>query len=155
MPEINHKPPSAKVKRAIGALFSGEAKNQREAAEIAGMWAPHLSKALSRPTVREYIASTIHHRLTSTGAMLASRVVEALVETAESEYVRADLAKWLLALNGVKPASDRVSRPSEAISLTINLGAERIEVGKSQPIDITPQPTEVVASVPAVIEQDQ
>ena len=138
-PIIEHKPPGAKVKRAIAALFSGEAKTQKEAAAIAGMWAPHLSKALSRPTVREYIASTIHHKLSTTGAMLASRVVEALVETAESEYVRADLAKWLLALNGVKPSNDRATTNVGSVSLTINLGTEKLEVGKAQVIDVTPQ----------------
>ena len=135
---IQHQPPSTKVKRAIAALFSGEAKTQKEAAEIAGMWAPHLSKALTRPTVREYITSNVTHRLSTIGLMAASRVVEALVETAESEYVRADLAKWLLALNGVKPASDRSTTNVGNVSLTINLGTNQLEVGKQQVIDITP-----------------
>ena len=131
--------PSAKIKRAIAALFTGEARTQKDAAELVGMSPQHLSVALQRSTVRDHIASTVTHRLTTIGLMAASRVVEALVETAESEYVRADLAKWLLALNGVKPASDRATTNVGNVSLTINLGDQRLEVGKSQVIDVTPQ----------------
>lgn len=128
-----------KTRRAIGALLSGEAKNQRHAAEIAGMHDTHLSTALKKPSVREYIASTVRHRLTTVGIMAASRVAEALVETAESEYVRADMAKWLLGVSGVKPESERVTTNVGSVNLTILMGNDKLQV-TSQPIDITPSP---------------
>ena len=63
--------------------------------------------------------------------------METLVETAESDYVRADAAKYLLGISGVKPARD-ASINNSGVQLTIVMGDKRLELGKPEPIDITP-----------------
>ena len=140
----NPKPPSAKVRRAIAALLAGEARTQREASQIAGIAENNFSKALKRSTVKEWIASTIHHRISTIGAIAASRVMETLVETAESDYVRADAAKYLLGISGVKPTRD-ASTSGSGVQLTIVMGDKRLELGKPEPIDITPLSDEPLA----------
>ena len=148
------RPPSLKVRRAIAALLAGEAKTQREASEIAGIAETNFSKALKKASVKDWIASTIKHRISTVGAIAASRVMDALVETAESEYVRADAAKYLLGIAGVKPSNER-STSSQGLQLTIVMGHDRLELGKPEPIDITPQSDDAGAVPLHITKQDQ
>ena len=70
--------------------------------------------------------------------------METLVETAESDYVRADAAKYLLGISGVKPTRD-ASTSGSGVQLTIVMGDKRLELGKPEPIDITPLSDEPLA----------
>lgn len=136
------KPPSPKVRRAIEALLHGEAKTQREAAEIAGMNRQALCTALKRPLTAQYVQQQIKQRISTVGALKAAGSLEHLSVNAESEAVRADVSKHLLAIGGVKPTADRRPGESSGIVVNINLsslsGAEGVHMR-----DVTPQVIEI------------
>lgn len=97
------KQPSAGVRRAIAAMISGEATTQRQAAEIAGIHENTFSAALRKPHVKAHLENEVRHRLGSVGLVAALNSIEHLARSAESEYVRADVGKHVLAINGIKP----------------------------------------------------
>lgn len=141
---------SNKVRRAIGALLSGEAKTQKAAAEIAGITEPHMSRILKSDKIKKYLADEVKGRMTTIGLALASRVTEALVETAESEYVRADLAKHIMGIAGVKPERDVATTNVGSVHLTVLMGDDRVTLAATdtrQVIDITPQSETVPVAV--------
>ena len=138
MAEPKTRPPSPKIIRALGALFSGEAKTQRDAAKIAGTTEQNLCNALKRPSVKDYINNIVKERIKTTTLIAASNVMDALLETAESEYVRADLAKHVMGISGVRPERDpTTTNVVGGVSLTIVMGDDKLRIG-TQPIDITP-----------------
>lgn len=134
---------SAKSRRVIGALVSGEARTQKEAAEIAGVDESHVSRLLKMDSVKEMIRDNVSQRLKTVGLTLAARVAEALVETAESEYVRADMAKHIMGIAGVKPEREAATTNVGSVHLTVLMGDDKLTLAASntpQTIDITPEP---------------
>ena len=151
----NPRPPSSKIKRAIAALFAGEAKTQRDAAKVAGINESTLCVALKRQSTKDFILNTAKERLSTIATIAATRVTEALIEAAESEYVRADMTKFVLSANGLSADSRRATTNVDSVSLTINLGNQRLELGKDQPIDITPEPITIEHANTNITKQDQ
>ena len=139
MAEVQHRPPTAKVRRAIAALLAGEAKTQRDAAKIAGIHETSFCTALKRQTTKDFILSAIKDRFSTIAAIASSRVALALIETADSEYDRADMTKFALGVAGVSPDHDRKTTNVGSVNLTILMGNDKLQV-TSQPIDITPSP---------------
>lgn len=133
---------SNKVRRAIGALLSGEAKTQKDAASIAGISEAHMSRLLKADKVKRFLTDEVKGRMTTIGLALASRVTETLIETAESEYVRADLAKHVMGIAGVKPERDDKTTNVGSVHLTVLMGDDRVTLAAAdtrQVIDIKPQ----------------
>ena len=151
----NPRPPSPKIVRALGALFSGEARTQRDAARIAGTTEQNLCNALKRQSIKDYINNVVKERIKTTTLIAASNVMNALLETAESEYVRADIAKHVLNVSGLGPGQRAATTNVDSVSLTINLGNQRLELGKDQPIDITPEPITIEHANTHITKQDQ
>ena len=144
---LTPRPPTKKIRDAIGALLSGAAINQRQASLQAGIHEVTLSQSLKRQGTKDYILSVVRDRLSTIGVLAASRVAEALVETAESDYVRADIAKFILGVAGVKPERDVHSALSGPVHLTVIMGHDQVTLGQAeqpQVIDITPQSTDKV-----------
>jgi len=113
------RPVSKKTRTAIEALLTGRARTQGEAAEIAGMDRTSLVRALKKPNATATINDMIRERVGTYGFLMASATAERLMQHAESEYVQADIAKTILAVNGVKPTQDRAQSAGQGISLTI------------------------------------
>ncbi len=122
--------PSLKLRRAIGALLSGEAKTQKRACEIADIHPSAFSKRLKDPHVKTFLQSEVRQRLSTLGFIAAANVLETLMRSANSEYVRADAAKHVLAINGVKPSTDAPIGTGEGIKFTIVLNGKEYEMGR-------------------------
>lgn len=99
-------PPSKKLLAAIDAMMSGNAKTQAEAAEIAGMAAESLSRALKKKHVIELIQERVRNQLKTVGVLKATANLERLALQADSEYVQADCTKHILAIAGVRGTAD-------------------------------------------------
>lgn len=133
------RPVSRKTRTAIEALLTGQAKTQAGAAQIAGMHDAALSRALARPNAKALIEQLVRERMSIHGMLRASHILESLMDSATSEYVKADVAKHIMAVNGVKPTQDRQSGASGGISLTIVMRQPSDAPGTdTHMIDVTP-----------------
>ena len=128
------RPVSKKTRTAIEALLTGQAKTQMGAAQIAGMDNTALCRAIQRPNAKALIEQLVRERLSSHGLLKASALVETLMDSANSEYVQADVAKHVLAINGVRPSQDRQSGGNAGITLRL------IVAPQSQPVVIEHDP---------------
>lgn len=113
------RPVSKKTRTAIEALLTGQAKTQMGAAQIAGMDNTALCRALQRPNAKALIEQMVRERLSSHGMLRASALLESLMDSATSEYVQADVAKHVLAVNGVRPTQDKPSGGNHGIMLRL------------------------------------
>jgi len=133
------RPVSTKTRTAIDALLTGRAKTQGEAAEIAGMDRTALVRALKKPNATSAINDMIRERVGTYGFLMASATAERLMQHAVSEYVQADIAKTILAVNGVRPALERSQNAGQGISLTIVMRRPSDALGTdTRMIDVTP-----------------
>lgn len=133
------RPVSRKTRAAIEALLTGQAKTRQGAAQIAGMNADALSRAINRPNARALIEQITREDLGGYGMLKATATLRSLMDDAQSEYVKADVAKHVLAIGGVKPSQDRQGSASGGISLTIVMRQPSDGQGTdTRTIDITP-----------------
>jgi hypothetical protein len=92
---------SKKVKAAIDALVSGDAKSITRAAKIAGLSREHLSRELGLP----HVNAVLRGKALRNVAMAAARASAVKVELLESpnEMVRDRANSFILGVNGISP----------------------------------------------------
>lgn len=93
-----------KIRRAVEALISGEAKTVTAAAKCADITREYLSRSLGQPHISTYFRNQVARALAMATGRAAARL-EALID-AKSEHVSADVSKHVLAIAGIKPAPD-------------------------------------------------
>jgi hypothetical protein len=101
VPALPHKRISAKVRRAIDALVSGDCKQIKEAAEKVGLARESLSRALSTPHVAEHLRQKVLRHL-AIAAARAGAVKGELLDS-DSEIVRDRASTFVLGLAGIAP----------------------------------------------------
>jgi hypothetical protein len=104
---------SAKVRRAIDAMVSGDCKQIKEAAEKVGLARESLSRALSTPHVAEHLRQKVLRSLAIAAARAGATKVE-LLDSA-SELVR---DPFVLGLADIAPAS----APSVSLNIEMKAG---------------------------------
>jgi hypothetical protein len=107
---------SKRVKDAIEALVTGQAKTITAAAEKVGMARESLGRALDRPHVAELMRTRTIRRLAQASAR-AGAVKEELLDS-ENELVRDRASSFILGLQGIAPASD----PTVAVNIEVRAG---------------------------------
>jgi transposase-like protein len=128
---------SKKVKAAIAALVSGDAKSVTRAAEIAGLSREHLSRELGRPHINELLRGKALRNV----AMAAARASAVKVELLESpnEMVRDRASSFILSVNGIAPENKPLDRAGALPpGLTIIVTAPDRPAHTTPAIDVTP-----------------
>jgi hypothetical protein len=120
---------SARVRRAIDAMVSGDCKKISEAAEKVGLARESLSRALSTPHVAQHLREKVLRHL----AILAARAgaVKGELLDSDSEIARDRASTFVLGLAGIQPAA------TPTVSLNLDIRAGYI-------IDISPDPSEAI-----------
>jgi hypothetical protein len=95
---------SPRIRRAVDALITGEAKTQQAAAQIAGLHPDHLSRMLGKPQIEVFYTRRTRELLGRSQMIAAARVTQLI--HAESEATSLDAAKFSLAIAGIKPQAD-------------------------------------------------
>jgi hypothetical protein len=94
-----------KIRLAVDALASGEARTVKEAAEkFGGISREYLSRSLSKPECAQYLKDKAA-RAVAMGAARAAAKLNELVDST-SQKVALDAAKYSLGVAGIKPATD-------------------------------------------------
>ena len=140
---------TAKVKKAVRLLNTGECITLKAAAERAGLHPDHLSRSFKLPHVQRYIDQATRDTLT-TGKMLGAARLLQLIHS-KSEHVSFDASVHALGIGGIRPSAD----PSMAL-LNVNVSPgyvisfedPRQEEGTKTPEE-GPKPLPAPASAPA------
>ena len=96
------RPLPKQIARAIEGLCTGEYRSITAAAEALGYTRSHLSKALRMPRAQALI-ETRTREILSASRMPAAATLLRLMEFAQSERIKTDIAIHLLAVNNHKP----------------------------------------------------
>jgi hypothetical protein len=134
-----------KVRRAIAAMVSGEAKLIKDAAAHAGLAPESLSRALDKPHIQEYLRQKVIRRL-GIAAARAGYVKGELLDS-DNAIARDRASSFILGLAGIQPTTN----PSVSVNLEIKAGYV---------IDLTDEPGQgppmriVSSTAPLVIDQD-
>ena len=94
---------TAKIKKVVRLLISGECKTLLAAATRSDVSADYVGRALKWPHVRVYIDTQTRDALAAGSMIGASRVLE-LINGAKSEHVALNAAELALGINGIRPA---------------------------------------------------
>lgn len=97
------RPISAKVRAAIDAMVSGDAKTISAAAEKAGLSREHLSRELGRPHVSKLLHDKTARNLSIHAAKAGATKIDLL--SSANDMVRDRSSSWLLELAGHAPQS--------------------------------------------------
>src|SRR5688572_5114207 len=134
------RPLPAKITRAVEMLVTGEKRTITAAAEALGYTREHLSKALRMPRAQAFIEARTREVL-SASRMPAAATLLKLLDCAQSERIRTDIAMHLLAISNHRP-------PNNSGGPVINIGVSpgyvidlSGQVQRSM-IEITPAETE-------------
>jgi hypothetical protein len=120
---------SKRIAEAVRLLLTGECRTQKAAAERVGMNETYLSEALRKPNVRMFIERRTRETIANGSLRASARLVELL--DASSEHVAFDASKHLLAIEGIKPATE----PTTSVNLNVTCGYV---------IDLSPEPGEII-----------
>ena len=104
---------SHRIRRAVDALVTGEAKTQKHAAELAGLNAEHLCRELKKPQIETFYARRSQQIIRSAQMRAVANVVKLM--DAKSEHVAADVNFRVLAINGIRP-------PDDSRQVSVNVG---------------------------------
>ena len=96
------RPLPRKISQAVEMLVSGEKKTITAAAQALGLTREHLSKSLRTPRAQVYVEQRTREVL-SASRMPAAATLLRLLEFAQSERIKTDIAIHLLAVNNHKP----------------------------------------------------
>jgi hypothetical protein len=110
------KPVSRKVRAAVDAMVSGNAKTITAAAEAAGVSREHLSRELSKPHIAQFLQDKVSRSLALSSARAGAVKTELL--DCENAMVRDRASSFVLGLVGIKPET----APSANISIEIRAG---------------------------------
>jgi hypothetical protein len=116
VPAGPHKRISAKVRRAIDAMVSGDCKKISEAAEKVGLARESLSRALSTPHFAQHLRDKVLRHL-AIAAARAGAVKGELLDS-PSEIARDRVSSFVLGLAGIQPAAT----PTVSLNLEIRAG---------------------------------
>jgi len=102
---------SAKVRRGIEAMVTGDSKTIQDAAEKAGLSREHFTRELAKPHITEHL----RQRVLKTLAIQAARAgaVKGELLDSQNEMVRDRASSFVLGLAGPRP---RPHRPLPSIS---------------------------------------
>jgi hypothetical protein len=114
--EVPKRRVSKRVKDAVEALCTGDAKTIKAAAKKVGMARESLSRALDKPHVAELMRTRTIRQLARASAR-AGAVKEELLDS-DNELVRDRASSFILGLQGIAPASD----PTVAVNISIKAG---------------------------------
>jgi hypothetical protein len=122
---------SKRVRGAIDAMVSGDAKTIREAAEKVGLARESLSRALSTPHVAEHLRMKVLRFL----AMVAARAGAVKVDLLDSDnaIARDRASSFVLGLAGIAPAST----PTVSLNIEVKAGYV-IDLSDNPPIRTIP-----------------
>lgn len=110
-----------KNRELIAAIIQSAELTISDLAERVGITERGARKALCNPAVKAELDRQLRETLGTRGFALATSRVMHLLGSAQSERVQADLAKHVLAVNGVTPSGPRSGRPGEGLRLRIVL----------------------------------
>jgi hypothetical protein len=138
-PPKKERPLPRKISQAVEMLVSGEKKTITATAEALGLTREHLSKSLRTPRAQAFIEQRTREVL-SASRMPAAAVLLRLMEFAQSERIKTDIAIHLLAVNGHKPPSNGAPVVNLGLSVgyVIDLSGGRKEDPPTIDVDITP-----------------
>jgi hypothetical protein len=105
---------SAKVRRAVDLMVSGECRKICDTAEKVGLARESLSRALSTPHIAEYLRQQTARRLARAGA------VKGELLDSDNELVRDRASTFVLGLAGIAPAST----PSVGLNIEVKAGRQ-------------------------------
>jgi hypothetical protein len=128
---------SKRIAEVVRLLLTGECKTQKAAAQRVGMNETYLSEALRKPHIQVFIARRVRETISNGTLRASARLVELLDAT--SEHVSFDAARHLLAIEGIKPASE----PTTNINLNVQQAGWVVMLDEDPPknaIDVTPNP---------------
>ncbi|HEV2159566.1 hypothetical protein [Bradyrhizobium sp.] len=110
------KPISQKVREAIDAMVTGQAKTITAAAEGVGVTREHLSRELSRPHIAEFMQQKVRRHL----AVATTRAGAVKVDLLDSDnaMVKDRASSFILGLAGIQPAN----QPSVNVSIEVKAG---------------------------------
>ena len=122
-----------RISHAIETLISGECKTIKAAAEKQKLSREHLSRMLSKDHIRAFYERRTRENI-GASQMVASAVLTDLMENAESEHVRKDVAIHALSVAGIKPADQGITGALTQINVgyVINLAPRGSEQGEAQ-----------------------
>jgi hypothetical protein len=122
-----------RIRAAVEAITSGDAKNITEAAEKAGITRQHLSTELSKPHIAEFLRQKAA-RVVAIAAGRASARMGELID-AHSEHVSLDASVRTLAIAGIAPAA----QPNINLNIEMRAGYVIDLTGRSgRMVDVTP-----------------
>jgi hypothetical protein len=104
-----------RIAQAIELLVTGECTTQKAAALRVGLNPQWLCKALAKDNARVFYARRVRQTIAGGAAPAAARLIGLI--HAGSEHVSADVSKYLLAIEGIKPQQDA------SVSVNIELKA--------------------------------
>ncbi|WP_441267987.1 hypothetical protein AB7G19_17125 [Bradyrhizobium sp. 215_C5_N1_1] len=134
------KPISARVRAAIDAMVTGDARTITDAADQAGLSREHLSRELSKPHITEHLRQKIKRSL-AVGAARASATKLALLDS-PNEMVRDRASSFVLGLIGVVPEAASAPLPGTASPGVV---IQIITHDPSPPmVDVTPAQIEII-----------
>jgi hypothetical protein len=99
--------PPKKVRTAIAALNSGAAKTITDAAALAGISRPYLSRSMGLPHVAEYARAMSARTIALASGRAAAVKVDLL--DCESSHVRNDASTFVLGVAGIQPVQTNVN----------------------------------------------
>lgn len=126
---------TAKLRKALHLLETGECSTQRAAAARAGMSEYQLSRRLREPQIQVFIARKRSENI-SVGSLRASRRFVDLID-AKSEYVAAQVSERIL-------TSEGTLRTANAAQVSVNIDVKAgfvIDISEPKPtmVDVTPR----------------
>lgn len=105
-----------RVRNACALIADGSVKTITAAADRVGMNRSHLSRMLSKPHVRVYLARKASENIASATLRASSRLVELI--DAQSEHVAAKVSERILTSEGILKADQQ----SVAVSVDVRAG---------------------------------
>lgn len=114
---------SPRIARLATAIATGQGSTAAELAQVTGLPIRTVYDAMRRPAVQEAVRQQIQRDLRTLGVARAAAVYVNLLTTAKSEFVRADIAKDVLAQAGVRDRPDRPGQGQAGGSITIVIGS--------------------------------
>ena len=134
-----------KIRAAIEALVSGQARTVTAAAEIAGLSREHLSRRLGEPRIAEHLRTKTMRNL-SISAARAGHVKTELLDC-DNAMVRDRASSFILGIAGIMPTADPLppNAPQSAPGVVINIISpdnsvpSKVIAPPQQMIDVTPK----------------
>jgi hypothetical protein len=107
IPQPKMRKPPPKVRAAIEALVTGQARTITAAAKKVGLTRERLSRAFSEPHIREALRERAAREVALSSGRAAARLNQLIDST--SQRVALEATKFSLQVAGIRPAADAVS----------------------------------------------